>query len=237
MMAMGGSFSDRLRSECDEIWEGLHAHPFIRELAMGTLPLDKFRFFLEQDLMYLPEYARCIAMGAAKSRTEEELRYFAGELTATIELETPNNRRLLARVIEMGAEDRGGDLGMAPATVAYTSYMMALSLRGGPLEITAAILPCAWSYREITERMAGERGEHPVYEGWIGFYLTDTYEKLVRSMRDDFDASVEREKPSADRMEDLARIFAMSSRLEGGFWQMAYTFEQWPDLERTASSV
>jgi thiaminase/transcriptional activator TenA len=43
-------------------------HPFITELAEGTLPLDKFRFFLEQDDFYLEEYKRCLALGAAKSR-------------------------------------------------------------------------------------------------------------------------------------------------------------------------
>jgi thiaminase/transcriptional activator TenA len=229
------SFSQYLRAQCEGIWEGLHAHPFIQELALGTLPLEKFRFFLEQDLMYLPEYARCVAMGAAKSRTDEELRYFAGELAATIDLETPQIRQLLTQVIEVGAEDRGGGLAMAPATVAYTSYMAALGLRGGTLEITAAILPCAWSYQEIAERLAGERKDHPIYTGWIDFYLMAERGKLVRSMRDDFDATVAAERPSARRLQDLAEIFAMSSRLEARLWQMAYTFEQWPDLRRERS--
>jgi len=28
----------------------------------------------------------------------------------------------------------------------------------------------------------------------------------------------------------LAEIFMISSRLEGMFWEMAYTLDQWPDL-------
>ena len=31
------------------------------------------------------------------------------------------------------------------------------------------------------------------------------------------------------RRRRLAEIFAMSSRLEGAFWEMAYTLDQWPD--------
>ena len=62
--------SAELRDQSDRIWTGLHAHPFLRELAQGVLPLEKFRFFVEQDIMYLPDFARCIAMGAAKSATE-----------------------------------------------------------------------------------------------------------------------------------------------------------------------
>ena len=51
------SSSDLFREECAPIWTALHQHPFITELAEGTLPLDKFRFFLEQDVFYLEEYA------------------------------------------------------------------------------------------------------------------------------------------------------------------------------------
>jgi len=59
-------FSESLRAQCDRIWAGLHAHSFLGELTRGTLPLDRFRFFIEQDLLFLPDFARCMAMGAAK---------------------------------------------------------------------------------------------------------------------------------------------------------------------------
>jgi thiaminase/transcriptional activator TenA len=221
--------SARLHGECERIWASLHAHPFLRELATGTLPLEKFRFFIEQDLLYLPDYARCMAVGAAKSRTEAELEFFTRELEGTIGLEIPNQRRTLDQLIELGAADRGGTLGMAPANVAYTSYMLAVAAHGGPLEIVAAILPCSWSYVEIAERLADEIADHPVYADWVRFYLTDEMSELVRAMRESFDAAGEAGLSPAVRQR-LAEIFAMSSRLEGSFWDMAYTLDQWPDL-------
>ena len=129
-MSATTSASEGFRADREPIWKALHEHPFITELAAGTLPLDKFRFFLEQDIFYLEEYARCLAMGAAKSRNEEELRYFTTDLNQVLDAEIPSNRALLARVIEMGAEDHGGSLAMAPANVAYTSYMQSLAHRG-----------------------------------------------------------------------------------------------------------
>ncbi len=150
------TFSARLRDQCDRIWAGLHGHPFLRELARGTLPLDRFRFFIEQDLLFLPEFARCTAMGAAKSRSEEELEFFTRQLDGITRLEIPSNRRLLDQVISLGAQDRGGSLAMAPANVAYTSFLLATAAAGGPLEITAAILPCSWSYVEIARGLKGE---------------------------------------------------------------------------------
>ncbi len=225
-----GSLSASLRHQSERIWEGLHAHPFLRELSRGVLPLEKFRFFIEQDLLYLPEFARCIAMGAAKSKTETELRYFRAQLEGTLGLEIPNQRRVLGRLLELGAGDRAGGLGMGPANVAYTSYLLAVAAREGPLEIVAAVLPCAWSYVEIAGRLAGERANHPVYSDWIGFYLTDEVSSLVRAMREDFDSMAREADLGPARRRRLAEIFAMSSRLEGAFWEMAYTLDQWPDL-------
>ena len=223
------SFSEWLRGECDPIWKELHHHPFIREIAMGTLPLEKFRFFLEQDLLYLPEFARCIALGVAKSESEEELRYFTAELTTTIGAEIPNNRKLLGEVIQMGAEDHCGAIEMAPSNLAYTSYLTALGYRGGSLDILAALLPCAWSYLEIAEGLSDVCGDHPLYTDWIGFYLTPEYRALIAKMRADFDAIAVAQSLSKPRRQQLLESFAASSRLERGFWEMAYTLERWPD--------
>ncbi len=228
-MTMTISTSGLFREESTPIWNALHQHPFITELSEGTLPLDKFRFFLEQDIFYLEEYARCLAMGAAKARSERELRYFTVDLNKVLDAEIPSNRSLLDHVIDLGAEDRGGSLAMAPANLAYTSYMQALSLRGGSLEIMAALLPCAWSYVEISTALQ-ERTEttHPVYRGWIAYFTLPQTVEMVENMRRDFDAVVVEEAEA--RRRDLAKIFATSSRLERAFWEMAYTLEQWPDL-------
>lgn len=228
---MSAPASERLRAASDRIWQGLHAHPFITELAGGTLPIDKFRFFLEQDNLYLQDYARCLAMGAAKSRNEVELRYFVTDLNQVIEMELPSNRALLDRVTEMGALDRGGASGMAPANVAYTSYMRSLALHGGPLEIMASLLPCAWSYIEIASALADRvDGDHPVYADWVGYFSLPVNVEMVAEMRRDFDRLVAEEASGGARWVEIDRIFATSSRLEHQFWEMAYTLERWPDL-------
>jgi thiaminase/transcriptional activator TenA len=226
------AFSARLRDRCDRIWAGLHAHPFLSELARGTLPLDRFRFFIEQDLLYLPAFARCMALGAAKSATDTDLEFFTTQLDGIIRLEIPSNRRLLAQVIGLGAEDRGGAHAMAPANVAYTSFLLATAAAGGPLEITAAILPCSWSYIEIAEGLKDEIADHPVYSDWVAFYLQQEEAELVANMRATFDQMTRDGAVSDEKREQLAEIFTMSSRLERMFWDMAYTLDQWPDVAR-----
>jgi thiaminase/transcriptional activator TenA len=228
------SFSARLREQCDGIWAGLHGHPFLGDLTRGTLPLEAFRFFIEQDLLFLPAFARCMAMGAAKSRDEDELEFFSRQLDGIVSLEIPSNRRLLDQVTGLGAEDRGGSLAMAPANLAYTSFLLATAAAGGPLEIVAAILPCSWSYVEIARGLKDELAAHPVYSDWVSFYLADSEAELVQNMRETFDEMVREEAVSDRKRGQLAEIFMMSSRLEGMFWDMAYTQDQWPDLALAA---
>jgi hypothetical protein len=60
--------------------------------------------------------------------------------------------------------------------------------------------------------------------------VTDEVRGLVRAMREDFDSMAREANLGPARRHRLAEIFAMSSRLEGAFWEMAYTLDQWPDL-------
>jgi thiaminase (transcriptional activator TenA) len=224
------STSEALRAASSSIWDALHAHPFLRELADGTLPLDRFRFFIEQDDFYLEDYARCLAMGVARSRDDLELASFTTDLLQVIEAELPSNRALLARVIEMGAEDRGGGRMPAPANVGYASYMTAVAARGDALDIVAVLLPCSWSYVDIATSLEPSASTNPVYADWIGYFRAPEIVEVVAGIRRYFDELARRAALGPERRAELTRIFATSCRWEHAFWEMAYRLERWPDL-------
>ena len=231
---MSDSLCERMREDCGAVWEALHEHPFVTELAAGTLPPEKFRFYLEQNLMYLPEYSRAIALGAACSRDDAELRAFTADLQNIVGTEIPENERLLAEIAALGAGDRGGTAAMAPANLAYTSFLIAAAFKGGPLDVMTAIMPCAWSYGEIAARLGADSTDHPVYGAWLGFFAGEEYAALVERMKDELDALARRE--GADRAR-LSETFKTGARLELGFWEMAYGLEQWPDVAVAAASA
>jgi thiaminase (transcriptional activator TenA) len=227
------SITERMRAGAADVWDALHGHPFIQELAEGTLPLEKFRFFVEQDDLFLEDYARCLAIGVAKAGDDRELGSLAADLRTVLEEELPSNERLLARVIELGAGDRGGSTGPAPATLAYTSYLQVVATRGGPLELRIALLPCAWSYVEIATRLGGKaHSGHPVYADWIAYFASPENVALVEELRGDLDRLAEAERVDDRRRADLDRIFVTSSQLERMFWDMAYELQRWPDRAR-----
>jgi thiaminase/transcriptional activator TenA len=214
---MSDLVSARLRDASEPMWSELADQAFVRELAAGELALDRFRFYVEQNLLYLPQYARVMALGAAKSRDQRELELFTAALRQVIEVELPENRTLRDRVVELGAADRGGARQPAPANLAYTSWLLSLAFTRGPVEILAAVLPCTWSYGAIGRRLAPAAAEHPLYRSWIGFFGSDEYAGVVERMRADVD-----ELADGAPLGPLEAIFRSAVRFERGFWDMAY---------------
>src|SRR5262245_44723235 len=229
-MATTTSLCQQLRDRSAATWDALHRHPFIREMAAGTLPIEKFRFYVEQNLMYLVEYARAMAIAASKADDVGTMKLFADDVANILDSEIPENRELLRRVVELGAEDRGGTAAMAPGNVAYTSFLVSISARGDRLEVMAAIVPCTWSYGDIGSSLLAEGvvHDHPVYAEWIRFFGEPSYDTIVAKMRDDFEAMAQ--GVDAGTLERLSELFHTSVRLERGFWDMAYGLEHWPDL-------
>ncbi len=229
---MSNLLPDRLRSACLPIWQSLAEHPFLRELAAGTLPEEKFRFYIEQNLMYLPEYSRAIAVGAAMSRDEGQLQGFAASLSNIVAVEIPENEARLAEVIELGAADHGGSLEMSPANLAYTSYLTSAAFRGGPLDVITVLMPCAWSYGEIACGLDLSGNDHPVYCKWVSFFAGDEYSQIVERMKGQMEEYARISPASEDH---LVELFKNGARLELGFWEMAYTLERWPDVSPRTS--
>jgi thiaminase/transcriptional activator TenA len=226
-------FTESLRQPHDVIWDALLTNPFVTEMAAATLPPEKFRYYIEQNLQYLPEYARVLGFGAARSTSAAELTRFAHSLSQIVDVELAANRRLHQAIVDLGAPDRGGALEPSPTCLAYTSYLVATAATGDALDVMAAILPCAWSYHEIAVHHR-EIQPHPVYADWLGFFASDDYATYLRGLLGELDEVVgeldDRDLPR------LRRRFLIGARYERSFWDMAYTMERWPDVARVPNS-
>ena len=227
-MAEQPSFSESLRSDSLNLWHSLAEHPFVVEMASGILPLDTFRFYIDQNLLYLPEYARAISAGVAGSRNDSELKWFSDAVANIVDVEIPENRELQAQVATLGGTPHPYSEVMAPATLAYTSYLVATANRSDALGILALILPCAWSYEDIARAKVDQAADHPVYREWLRFFTTQEYHDVVVSLRRDLDSAAEAANPESRR--HAAEVFRNGIRLEAAFWDMAYDRTHWPDL-------
>lgn len=221
---MTASICDRLQAECQPIWDQLHHHPFVEEMAKGVLPERKFAFYVGQNIIFLTELARAMALGVAKAEDNGTMSDFASIVANIVDVELPKNRELQAHVREQHAlkEYRAE---MAPATLAYTRHLLTVAYEGRTPEILASLAPCTVSYGQIGRERVGDLPDHPIYREWIDFFASREYWDVL----DDVKAKLDRlcDGLSDRDFERIRTIFKTSSRLEQLFWDMAYREETW----------
>ena len=59
--------SERLFQAATPIWDKNHQHPFVQGIGNGNLDIEKFKFYMCQDYLYLIDYSRLFALGSLKS--------------------------------------------------------------------------------------------------------------------------------------------------------------------------
>jgi thiaminase (transcriptional activator TenA) len=220
------AFSKTLRAGAAEIWKRELAHPFVRGLGDGTLPVDRFRFYLEQDYLFLIEYCRVFALASAKARDLDAMGLFSGLLNDTLKTEMQLHRDYCKR---LGIADSAlSDAHAAPVTHGYTRHLLSTAYSGSLVEIVAAVLPCQLGYVEIATALAheGGGGNNSFYREWIKTYQSPEFvegaERLVKLLDQLADRSPPRE------MVRLSDLFLTSSRYEYLFWEMSWTKATWP---------
>ena len=59
------TMTERLLEATKEIWAGYNEKPFVKGIADGSLDHDKFKYYMIQDYLYLIDYTKVFALGAA----------------------------------------------------------------------------------------------------------------------------------------------------------------------------
>jgi thiaminase (transcriptional activator TenA) len=210
-----------------ELWDGIEdtyrailAHPFLTGLTDGSLPGEAFAFYVRQDALYLREYARALAMVAARAPEAAATEMFARHAAQAISAERQLHASLLA---DLGI-DPGQAAEPAPANVAYTSYLLAVTATGSYAEGVGAVLPCYWIYWEVGKHLLRQGSPDARYQRWIGTYGGEEFGATVREVLAVTDALTLTDSERAA----VHRHFRVTARYEWMFWDMAYRRETWP---------
>lgn len=214
------SVSNRLHNAAAPVWEACLRHPFVTGIGDGTLDMEKFRYFMLQDYLYLFDYARVFALGVVKARDPELMRVFAANVDAILGGEMKIHRAYMKRLDI--TEEQVFSIKPALANLSYTNYMLSVSQTGGPMEIVASILACSWSYAEIGQALAATPGaaEHPFYGEWIRGYASEEYAATNQALIELMDSLAA--DAGEEQLAYLTDVFVNCSRYELGFWDMAW---------------
>ncbi|MDE2712575.1 MAG: thiaminase II [Acidobacteriota bacterium] len=218
-------FTSRLWAGIDSIYRDILRHPFLDGLADGSLDRQVFRFYVLEDALYLHEFARAVATLGGKAPHPDITAALCGDAVATIEAEREQLGQFISEL--GGSRDELFVRQPAPTNRAYTSYFLS-QVHSKPFhEGLAAILPCYWIYAEVgKELLKRPPSPDPLFRRWIESYGSEEYDAVVQRVVDLTDDVAEGLGPDARKA--MAQHFAMSSRYEWMFWDMAWRQEAWP---------
>ena len=212
--------AETLRAGADTLWRKNLRHPFVQGIGDGTLPVERFKYFLRQDYIFLIGYSQALAIAAAKTPDLEGMTKFAELLHVTLSQEMDIHRRYCAG---FGISAKSlAKTAPAPATLAYTRYLVRTADAGSILEIAAALLPCQWGYSDVglhLEKTADLSAKNRYVE-WIRSYASPEFKSSADWLRGYLNKhGTGLSTPNKKR---LQKIFDTSTQHEYHFWEMAW---------------
>ncbi len=217
------SISDRLWHDIAPIYEAILAHPFLKELADGSLARDRFVFYMQQDSLYLQDFARALGTVGVKAPDAATAKAFFDFGSVAVSVEQGLHESYFQEFGASASAER------APACFAYTNFMLATTANGSYAEAVAVLLPCFWIYREVGNyiyKSAAAGLEANPYRRWIETYAGEGYNEAVERAIAITNAAAE--AATSAEQERMLRAFRRSAQLEWMFWDSAYRLEAWP---------
>ena len=216
---------------CDEIWaevsplrQAILAQPFLEELAQGTLAPESFRHYIVQDSLYLAEYARVLAIAAARAPTAAGRLEFSDGAKVAVQVEEALHQAFFS---QFGVTpDMAHASAPSPACQNYTGYLMTLAATRSYEELIAGILPCFWVYWEVGCAIKPRAASPNPYAPWIDTYADPGFGEATARVRALVDQAAE--AAPAPLRSAMAEAFRMATRYEWMFWDSAYRREGWP---------
>jgi thiaminase/transcriptional activator TenA len=221
---MTGRFSEQAWEHTPALRAPIGRLPFNAELAAGTLAPERFRFYITQDALYLAEYARVLAIAAAKAPDATTVRWFAQAAGEAITVEQALHARYLA---EFGVDPEAAAAAEpSPDCLAYTSYLLATAHQRRWEVTVAAILPCFWIYWDVAGAIVESAAPDNPYRAWIDTYADPRFGEAVRAVIDIADHAAGAATPQT--RDAMLAAFARSAQYEYLFWDGAYHQRFWP---------
>jgi thiaminase/transcriptional activator TenA len=214
-------FSEEAWAHTAALRATIHRLPFNTELAAGSLAPERFRFYILQDAIYLGEYARVLAIAAAKAPDAATVQVFAGDAVQAIAVEQALHGRYLA---EFGVTPEAAAAAEpAPDCLAYTSFLLATAHQQPWPVLVAALLPCFWIYWDVASAIVRGAARDNRYQAGIDTYADPRFGDAVKTVIDIADRAASPEVRNA-----MLAAFARSAQYEYSFWDGAYQQRGWP---------
>ncbi len=231
---------DVFREEFDHLWRMIENHPFLTGLEDGSLPFQKFAYYIVQDCYFLYGWNRALFVAAARAPDWKSQQVYSRLISDSNE-EVEACRKL---ALAVGAtETQINDVGlMSPICASYTDWYLRVAYQGTMEELTSAMLVCLWTYApsKCGGLNLGERFSKALLKNYhvkndvvnSEIYGSATYLETIQQFKRL--ASRNSDKANGEELERRRTNFRTGSDFEYKFWEMAYGHD--PEEQRRPTS-
>lgn len=213
-------WSDDAWERVKPIYNKILTMHFNKELSNGTLPKEKFIFYLAQDAYYLLEFGRTLSTISGRMQDADLVMAFAGFSTGAIFAERSLHESYF---VEFGL---ASEVQPTPSTLLYTNYILSQAAYANVEIAVAAVLPCFWIYKAVGDHIfAQQTNDHNPYKRWIDMYAGIEFAAAVEQAIDITNQLAA--QANAATQQKMLDVFEMATRLEWMFWDSAYELEKW----------
>lgn len=188
------------------------AHPFVAGIASGDLDRPAFCFYVEQDAAFLDAFARAYALCVGRAPDADSMRSFKGLLDGALD-ELALHRSYAAR---WGASL---DAEPAPATAAYTDFLLRVAALEPIGHACAAMAPCMRLYAWLGAELEPVAAPDSRYREWVQTYADPGFHELAATLESLLDRL-------GGEPATVAAHYRRAMRLELAFFEAALRTDQ-----------
>lgn len=206
----------------------LESTPQMQEILHGNMPMERFRWQIQQNYKYLLEYTKCWAVGFAKAQGFEEMQQWYTIVKSTFEDTVVMNRTYWAEQIGITTDELESTI-MAEKKRSYTSHELARAFEGDLAACMMGLFPCNVLYMHLGNDLLPQctLPKDNMFHKWIEFYTLPAYRsKCAREIETINQLCAQK---SGHELKRLLEIFAIGCNYELLQWRdMYYKMETWP---------
>ncbi len=190
-MKQQGAFTEKLWTVIQPVYQQIINCQFIKRLADGTLPFEWFAHYLSQDVLYIIDDSRALAVVAGRAENPDETYFFLQLAKDGLDIERAlhNDYILMLKIPE--AKEK------SPAFKAYSDFLTDNAFNAPYPVAATALLPCFWVYYNTMEHVYNNSVENNPYKKWIDAYsggeyrrYTENFIKIVENLAQKSDSEI-----------------------------------------------
>lgn len=191
-------------------------HPFNIGLMNNTLNIESFKFYIQQDALFLDDYIRTMLIVASRMEDYHNVISLVEVAQGSITV----SRFLHNHYFTIYGINRGEK---SLECFNFTNFLLSISY-GNAYEAITVLYSCMFIYKIVIDSMKNEFKKNNRYKDWFDFCSGNLMESASNTLENIVDGYCS--KAGENEKSRMLELFKISAQFELDFWDSAYHFSK-----------